>query len=287
MHIPVLKEELIEVFEPRKEEKVIDATLGAGGHAEVMLKQGVNLLGIERDSELLKKARKRLSEYPQKKLVQGNYKRIKEISKENGFNFVSYIYFDLGACLWHFKKSERGFSFHKDEPLDMRFSPDSRPTAKDILNNYSKEKLAKIFNDFGQEKFAENIASEVVAAREKSPLRTTGDLVRVIKRAVPGEYDQGRKHPARRTFQALRIVVNEELENLEQGLAAAEMLLKKEGKLAAITYHSLEDKAVKRFYQQNPRLRVLEPNFITPSQEELRKNSAARSAKLRVSQKTV
>lgn len=287
MHIPVLKKELLDIFEPQEQEKIIDATLGAGGHAEAMLKQEVNLLGIERDQELLKKAEKRLSSYSEKKLVQGNYKRIKEISRKNDFNFVSYIYFDLGACLWHFKNSKRGFSFQKDEPLDMRFNPKSQLNAKEILNNYSKERLEEILRDYGQENFAENIASEIITTRERKAFETTTDLVAAIKRAVPESYDKGRKHPARRTFQALRIAVNKEFKNLKKGLSGAEMLLEEGGKLAVISYHSLEDRIVKKFYQKNPRLNILEPQFITPTEEEIESNRAARSAKLRVAKKNI
>lgn len=285
MHIPVLKEELLERFAPQKNEKVIDATLGAGGHAEAMLEQEVKLLGIERDQELLKKAKKRLKGFAKKNLVRGNYRRIREIGKENGFNFTSYIYFDLGACLWHFKKSKRGFSFKKEEPLDMRYNSKSNLSAKEVVNNYSKERLAEILESYGDEKYAEDIASEIIKARKQELLETTTDLIKVIKAVVPKNYDKGRKHPARRTFQALRIVVNEELKNLKQGLSGAEMLLKKEGKLAVISYHSHEDRIVKKFYRENPRLEVLEPDFTTPSREEIKTNPAARSAKLRISKK--
>lgn len=290
MHVPVLKEELERWLKPCWKKRFIDATLGEGGHAQAFLKYGVYLLAIDRDPELLKKARENLSCFSNKILLGGNFGHLANIASEQGFPPAQGIYFDLGACLWHFKKSGRGFSFRKNEPLNMRYNgvkDPSKVTAEQILNNWSLERIKHIIRKYGEEPRAASIARQIIERRKIKPITTTNELVKIIKEAVGEAYKGSRIHPATKTFQALRIVVNNELDNLREGLRQAEMLLDKEGRMAAISFHSLEDRMVKNFFKDNPRLKVLTPKPVLPTEEERERNPSARSAKLRVAEQTL
>lgn len=292
MHIPVLKEKLETWLRPNCGEKFIDATLGEGGHAQAFLKYGVYLLAIDRDPELLEKTEENLACFSNKVLVCGNFCFIEKVAGKQNFSSVQGIYFDLGACLWHFKKSGRGFSFRKDEPLNMRYDGgtldlQNKLTAEKIVNRWPSEKIAHILKKYGEESRAASIAQEITETRKVRPITTTGELVEAVKEAVGGAGKREGIHPATKTFQALRIVVNNELENLRAGLKGAEMLLEKGGRMAVISFHSLEDKIVKNFFRDNPRLKILTPKPVLPPKREIERNPSARSAKLRVVEQTL
>lgn len=263
MHTPVLLHEVIEAFQPLQGKKIIDATANGGGHTNAMRQMGAEVLAIEWDPELAKRIN----------AVHDSYVNIKKIAGGEKFDGVL---FDLGFSSWHIDESGRGFSFQRDEPLDMRYSPStssgsSSETAADILNTESEEELARILKEYGDERFDGRIANAIVKAR---PLATTYDLVNAIVRVVPR---RGRIHPATRTFQALRIAVNHELENLQKGLEGAMEVVKPGGKIAVISFHSLEDRIVKKFFGKS--------KVIRAKWEEVKQNRRARSAKLRICSK--
>jgi 16S rRNA (cytosine1402-N4)-methyltransferase len=290
-HIPVLLEETVEALAVRLGGRYIDCTLGTGGHAAAILERsapGGQLLGIDADPEAIRIARERLSGYGGSVLlVNDNFVNLKSICDRYGFMPVNGVLFDLGLSTLQLDGSGRGFSFRYDEPLDMRFSPSQEITAADIVNNFPEEEVAEIIRDFGEDRFSYRIARRIVKAR---PLETTFQLAEVVERAVGGR--RGRIHPATRTFQALRIAVNEELSNLASTLEQAVSLLGFGGRIAVISYHSLEDRIVKYFMRQEgsreaPTLRVLTKKVIKPSPAEIQLNPRSRSAKLRVAEKVV
>lgn len=278
MHIPVLQKEVIEYLDPKPNENFIDCTLGEAGHAAAILeKTGPKgkLLGI--DFEIRVKSQERLI------LAKGNFANLKEIVKESKFSQVNGILFDLGLSSWHLEESGRGLSFQKNEPLDMRFDQNNQLTAERICNYWSFQEIEKILREYGQEQFSRQIAKEIIEARKFRPLKTTNRLVEIIKKATPGRFRQ-KINPATKTFQALRIAVNDELNNLKKALPEALEVLKSGGRLAVISFHSLEDKIVKDFFKQNS-LQVLIKKPITPTLEEIKNNPRSRSAKLRVAKK--
>lgn len=275
MHIPVLKEEVLKYLEPKDKENFIDCTVGQGGHAKAILEktQG-RVLGIDLDKEQIENCRKEITE--RIVLVNDNYKNLKEIVQRENFHPVNGILFDLGYSTWHIE-SDRGFTFQEDQALSMSYEGSLK--AEQIVNNYSQEELERVLKEFGQERFYRLIAKEIVKSR---PIKTTFQLVEAIRRAVPRTRE--RIHFATRTFQALRIEANQELDNLEKALPQAEEVLAKGGKLVVISFHSLEDRIVKNFLKQS-KLKILTKKPITPSLEELKANIKARSAKLRAAEK--
>lgn len=293
-HIPVLQKEVIEYLMPRPNENFIDATVGEAGITTAILKrngpQG-KVLGIELDSELYQELKTQMIS-ERLILVNDSYIKLEEIVKKYNFKQVCGILFDLGLSSFHFEKSGRGFSFKKDEVLDMRYDIRNQEylTAERIVNGYPESEIEKILKTYGGERFSRRIARKIVEIRKKTPIRTTSQLVKIILTATPHKIYQGRKiHPATRTFQALRIAVNRELENLEKTLPQTLEVLAKEGRLVVISFHSGEDKIVKNFLKENEKkglLRILTKKPITPSLEELEKNPRARSAKLRAAQKS-
>ncbi len=289
MHIPVLQKEIISFLNPRPNKNFIDATFGGGGHSKIILEKNKpygKVLAIEIDPDLFQKnniQNERLI------LVNDSYANIEDILRENSFGPVDGILFDLGMSSWHIKESKRGFSFKRDEALDMRFNPlKNILTAFEIVNYWPEEKIANVLSDFGQERFFRAIAKKIVQKRKIKPIRTTFDLVEIIKEAVGRQYQRQKIHCATRTFQALRIAVNDELNNLKRGLDSAKKALEKEGKIVVISFHSLEDRIVKNFFrnnQQSNNLKVVTKKPISPFIEEVKENPSARSAKLRVAQK--
>lgn len=282
MHVPVLLNEVLEYLDPKPGYLIIDATFGFGGHsvniAEIILPDG-KLLGIERDPSVIEKVESLPGNI---NLVHGHFGNIKHIAEENGFGRVDGILMDIGFSSYHIDESGRGFSFQKDEPLDMRYDPTSNDlTADYVLNNYSEAEIAEILWEFGEERFSRKIARNIV---EKRPVRTTFELVEVIKGSVPFWYRRSRIHPATKTFQALRIFVNQELQLLNRGLEGAEELLKPGGRLAVISFHSLEDRIIKHFFKKES-FEILTKKPVTPSGEEIGANPRSRSAKLRVAVK--
>jgi len=295
MHIPVLKSEVLKYIDPEPGRQFIDCTINGGGHAQAILERTGSkgsLLGIDLTPEFIEQLKKKKDKenWDNLKLVQGNYNQLTEIAYRNDFYPVHGILLDLGFSSNHLEEIERGFSFEKDQRLDMRYNPEQKLTAAEIINKKTKPELEELFFKFGEEKHTAKIVEEIIKARQKDPIKTTDQLVSIIKRAVPEYYQKRRLHPATKVFQALRIAVNKELQNLEEVLPQAMALLKKGGRLVIISFHSLEDQRVKRFFKEQEELgviSVLTPKPISPHDEEVQNNPRARSAKLRACQKII
>lgn len=284
MHIPVLKKEVLLYLNPKPGENFIDCTFGEGGHSLAILKNnspGGKVLGIDRTHEMIddfKEKEERLI------LRQGRFSDLREIARESGFSSVSGVLFDLGMSSWHIEESGKGFSFKKDEPLDMRYDYGSGLKASDIVNKEEFKEIKSILKDYGEERFASRIASRIIEERKRREIKTTGDLVEIIRRATPGWYHHKKIHFATKTFQALRIAVNEELEELKKGLEESLFILNKKGRIVVISFHSLEDRIVKNFFKRQSKenkVKILTKKPITATPEELRINPRSRSAKLR------
>ncbi len=288
-HRPVMLKEVLEVFGLKSPMIVVDATLGAGGHAEAMLKEVLPdgfLIGIDKDPFVIKPVWERLSKVSKNfKLYCTAFSDIDRVILKAGFKIVDRILFDLGVSMMQLKTPQRGFSFDVDGPLDMRMRR-SGITAYEVLNSFSQKELAFIFKKYGEERFANRIARHIVLARKKAPISTTLQLVKVIREALPLPLQRKMgRHPARKIFQALRIYVNNELSELETALRKSANLLKIGGKLAVISYHSLEDRITKHIFKefvQSGSFEFLTKKPIYPSSEELQSNRSARSAKMRV-----
>ena len=285
-HISVLLQEIITFLNPQKGDLIIDATVGGGGHTEELIKRGARVLGIDRDQDAIEFLQRRnLTGLTVKR---GNFAKLTEIAKSQGFEKVKGILFDLGVSSHQVDEPKRGFSFQKEGPLDMRMDTDLTVRAYDIVNNFEERRLNEILKTYGQEKFSWAISKAIASARKVKPIETTTELAQIIKNAVPKSFRGVRKsriHEATRTFQALRVVVNSELLNLEEALPQTTELLEKGGRLAVISFHSLEDGQVKRFFKQNEKLKVITPKPIGPKETETEENPRARSAKLRVAEK--
>ncbi len=289
-HEPVLKEEVLKYLEPAKGKVFIDATLGDGGHSLELLKAGSKVLGIDCYQGSLDRATRRFEEAGLNENftgVLGNFRNIETIAQQNGFTQVDGILFDLG-----FSSSELdedlGLSFTQDQPLDMRLDKSLGVTAADIVNTFPEESLAQIFFEYANERMARKFAKAIVETRNLQKLQTTRQLAELLKSVAPPGYERGRIHPATRVFQALRIVVNDEIENLKTALPQAARLLLPGGRMLVISFHSLEDKVSKEFGRAvQPALEGIEMEEVTkkpivPSEEEQEKNVRSRSAKLRV-----
>ncbi len=301
-HTPVLLQTTVELLQVRPGGRFVDCTVGTGGHAEAILQQlspSGSLLGIDADPKALEVAGRRLAHYGQAvTLVNDNFKHLENICRAHDFFPVDGILLDLGISSLQLDDRERGFSFRFDAPLDMRFGPDQSTTAARIVNSFPEEDIAALLREYGEERHSRLIARRIVAVR---PIKTTLDLVNAIER-LPG-MTSGRIHPATRTFQALRIAVNREIENLEEALSQTVRVLGKGGRLVVISYHSLEDRLVKRFMQKEsksclcppempvctcahtPSLRLVHRKAITTSETEERENPRSRSTKLRVAER--
>lgn len=262
----------------------LDLTLGLGGHAEALLAAGVDrVIGVDRDSEALSVASQRLAAYGDRfRAVQARFSDVDGIARESGFRTLDAALYDLGVSSMHLGRPERGFSYRSEGPLDMRMGHDG-PTAGDVVNSYPEEEIARVLRDYGEERFARRIAGAIARARGRKPLETTTELAAVVASAVPKR--RGGPHPARRTFQAIRIEVNRELEELAASLPQAVELLAPGGRLVVITYHSLEDRIVKRFVAGEQRLRSMSKKPLRPSAAEVARNPRARGAKLRAAEK--
>lgn len=299
-HTPVLLQEIVDYLDPTNGKKFIDATVGGGGHAIALLEAGASVLGIDRDPEAILYIQDQIrnslfdSKLAQSEqfeirnlsdliLERANFSNIGEIARRHGFIRIDGILFDLGVSSHQLENAKRGFSFQLEGPLDMRMDPNLTIKAYDIVNNFEKRRLNEIFETYGQEKFSWRIAGAICSARQIKPIQTTSELTQIIEEAVPGK--RGKIAKATRSFQALRIVVNSELLNLEQALPQTVDLLKIGGRLAIVSFHSLEDAIVKRFFKQEKRLKVLTKKPIGPKIFEIVKNSRSRSAKLRVAEK--
>ncbi|MFH1714534.1 MAG: 16S rRNA (cytosine(1402)-N(4))-methyltransferase RsmH [Candidatus Nealsonbacteria bacterium] len=288
MHISVLPKEVIFYLNPKENENFIDCTVDGGGHTLELLEKirpKGKVLGIDADSELLKTFDQKLKNQGLERrvsLVCDNFANLKEIVKKEKFLKVAGILFDLGFSSWHLENSGRGFTFKKQEPLDMRYSPQTSLTAEKILNFWSEPEIERILREYGQEKFCRQIAVEIVRQRKSNPVRTTSQLLTILKKAIPERFQHQRLHFATRTFQAMRIAVNDELGNLKKGLEAGTEILDPGGRLIVISFHSLEDKIVKNFFKEKENiLKTQTKKPIIPSQKEIKINPRSRSSKLR------
>lgn len=298
MHQPVLLKEVIDFLQPEKGKYFIDATVNGGGHAALLLERmgkDAVLLGIDRDASAIKKAEERFRTDKRFHAVVGNFSGIYDIGSRFAERFDG-ILFDLGFSSYHLEESGKGFSFLKDEPLDMRFDVTRGVTAEDIVNHWEKEKLAGILRTYGEERFANRIAHVINMERKKKVIRTTFDLVGVIKKAMPARYQRGRIHFATRTFQALRVAVNDELDAIEKGIEGAWKLIGTKGRIVMISFHSLEDRIVKTFFNnlstphKMPKWVMQEEELacyktiakkVKASSEEINENTRSRSAIMR------
>jgi len=257
---------------------VIDMTLGAGGHAEALLDSGVRrLIGVDRDPEAIELAGARLARFGER--FSALPARFSEVPAEDRVDGVLY---DLGVSSMQLDRPERGFSYRKPGPLDMRMSLEG-PSAMDLVNSLPEEELARVLFEFGEERRSRRVAAAIVRARSRAPITTTDELARVVAGALGAR--RGGPHPARRTFQALRIAVNRELEELAASLPRAAGILAPGGRIVVISYHSLEDRIVKRFLMSEPGLEILTKKPLVPSRREAERNPRARSAKLRAGQR--
>ena len=302
-HIPVLLHETIDGLNIKENGIYVDGTAGGGGHsAEILshLKDG-KLISIDQDPDAIRHVMERFKDEPNSIIVKGNFSDMKELLNSRGIYAVDGVMLDIGVSSHQLDTAPRGFSFHEEAPLDMRMSQQGE-SAYDIVNTYDYASLARIINNYGEEKFASSIAKNIVKAREQKPIETTLELAEIIKNSVPQKVRR-EGHPARKTFQALRIAVNKELDVLEKGLDDAFELLSKGGRLAVITFHSLEDRIVKQkmasFCQgctcpkefpvcvcgKKPRAKLVNRKPIIASENELELNVRSRSAKLRVCEK--
>jgi 16S rRNA (cytosine1402-N4)-methyltransferase len=288
-HLPVLVDEVTFLLRPRRGGWVVDGTIGMGGHAERLMQAAgptTRLLGIDRDPEALRRAERRLAGFGGRVVLKrGSFRQIGAFAEEAGADAAVTILFDLGLSSYQLEESRRGFSFQSDEVLDMRFDPTRGPTAADLLNSLSADELHRILSEYGDERHARRIARRIAERRRRAPLRTTGDLVAIVKEAVPRAAWSGRIHVATRTFQAVRMAVNEEAEALTEALPRAASLLERGGRLGVISFHSGEDRIVKRSFrslEQGGGFAGLRPSPIQAGLDEVKENPRARSAKLRV-----
>jgi len=288
-HEPVLLKETIENLNVKEGGKYIDATLGDGGHSLEILKRGGYVLGLDVNEKSLKRAQLRIKKEgldERFKGVLGNFKNIEKIGKENGFEKVNGIVYDLGYSSYELEELGLGLSFQTDETLDMRLSNSLGVTAADLLNSLNEKDIAKLIYEYSDEKMSRKIAREIVKTRSLKKIQTTKDLVEIINPVSYPGYERGRINPATRTFQALRIVVNDEIENLKKSLPQAARLLLPGSVIVLITFHSLEDKVAKEFSRRaRPSIKEVYEKPLRPSEEEIERNPRSRSAKLRVFRK--
>ena len=303
-HKSVLLEETVSSLNIKPDGIYVDGTLGGGGHSLEICKQLSNkgrLIGIDQDEAAIKAAGERLKEHKEKvTIIRSNYCDMKQRLGEIGIKKVDGIILDLGVSSYQLDHADRGFTYRVDAPLDMRMDQRQSVTAKDIVNGYSEMELFRIIRDYGEDRFAKNIAKHIVRARSEKPIETTSELTELIKNAIPAKVRATGGHPAKRTFQAIRIELNRELEVLENTLDDMIDLLNEDGHLSIITFHSLEDRIVKSNFRKNENPCICPSEFpvcvcvrkslgklvtrkpIFPSEEELKENSRSKSAKLRV-----
>lgn len=303
-HVSVLLEETIDSLNIKPDGIYVDGTLGGGGHSlEICKRLGSKgrLIGIDQDMDAIKAATERLKGYKDKvTIVHSNYQDIDSVLRDLSISGVDGIVLDLGVSSYQLDNVERGFTYREDTPLDMRMDQSQPMTAKDIVNEYSEQELYRVIRDYGEDSFAKNIAKHIVRARQDKPIETTGELNEIIRAAIPAKVRQGGGHPSKKTFQALRIELNKELDVLEQSIDKMIELLNPEGRLSIITFHSLEDRIVKNIFRKNMNPCICPPEFpvctcgrasmgkvitrkpIIPDEEEIEFNKRAKSSKLRV-----
>lgn len=306
-HKTVLLHEAVEGLNIKPDGIYVDCTLGGAGHTEEILKRLSNtgkVYAFDQDMIAIENAKQKLVQYGDRlEIIHSNFIHLKEELHKRGVSQVDGILYDLGVSSPQLDEPERGFSYHHDAPLDMRMDRTSPISAKEVVNEWPYEKLVRIFFQYGEEKFSKQIARQIERSREKQPIETTGQLVEIIKEAIPAPARRSGGHPAKRIFQAIRIAVNNELESFEQSLESSIELLKVGGRTAVITFHSLEDRITKTIFKKyaslpdlpkglpvipeeyQPIIKIITRKPIVPSEEELEHNNRARSAKLRIAEK--
>jgi 16S rRNA (cytosine1402-N4)-methyltransferase len=306
-HKTVLLKETVDGLNIKPEGVYVDCTLGGAGHSEYLLSklsEDGRLFAFDQDITAIKNAEEKLNQYSgQVTLIQSNFKHIQDELKSRGVHRVDGILYDLGVSSPQLDTPERGFSYQHDAPLDMRMDQNANISAYDVVNNWSYHDLIKIFFQYGEEKFSKQIARKIEAAREKRPIETTFELVELIKEGIPAPARRTGGHPAKRVFQAIRIAVNDELGVFEDSLEQSISLLKPEGRISVITFHSLEDRICKSVFKKysnlpdlppglpiipdefKPTLKLISRKPIVPSEDELEGNNRSRSAKLRIAEK--
>lgn len=305
-HVSVLLEEAVGALKVRDGGVYVDGTLGGGGHSEAILKKSPScrLVGIDRDGEAIAAAGKRLCAYSDRiTLVNSNFAAVKEVLKNLGIEKIDGAVLDLGVSSYQLDNAQRGFSYMKDAPLDMRMNQNDTKTAYEVINTYDKDRLSSIFYSYGEEKWSGRIAEFIVRRRQTAPIMTTGELAGIIKAAIPAGAREKGSHPAKRVFQAVRIEVNGELEILKNAICDFVSFLNKDGRMAVITFHSLEDRIVKQCFSElaagctcprdfpicvcgkQPAVKIVTKKPILPSREEQEANPRSKSAKLRIAQK--
>ena len=308
-HVSVLLQETVDGLNVKPDGIYVDGTLGGGGHSyEVCTRLGAkgSIIGIDQDEAAIEAASIRLKDFGEKvTIVRSNYCDMKSRLHELGIDKVDGIMLDLGVSSYQLDTAERGFSYRVDAPLDMRMDRRQEKTARDIVNTYSEMELFRIIRDYGEDKFAKNIAKHIVMEREKAPIETTGQLCEIIRHAIPMKFQKHTGHPAKRTFQAIRIELNRELEVLRDTLDEMIELLNDNGRICIITFHSLEDRIVKGIFKKNEnpctcpshfpvcvcgnvsKGKVITKKPILPGEQELEENSRSKSAKLRIFERHV
>ena len=302
-HIPIMLPQVLELLKPERGGIFVDGTLGGGGHAEAVLErlpEGSRLIGIDRDGAAIKAASERLARFGEKFMaIRGNFFDMKQLLASAGIEKIDGALMDLGVSSHQLDTPERGFSYHEEAPLDMRMDERAAFSAYDVVNGYSAEELGRVIRDYGEERFAFRVANRIVKERAAKPIETTTELAEIIKSAIPASNRREGPHPARRTFQALRIEVNGELAGLTEAIDSVESILAPKGRMAVITFHSLEDRIVKQAFKKyenpctcdprapictcgkKPTAKILTKKPIVADEQELEYNSRSRSAKLR------
>ena len=307
-HVPIMLPEVLSLLKPERGGIFVDGTLGGGGHSEGILKllpEGARLFGIDRDGDAIAAAGERLKGYKAFTPIRGNFFRMKELLGKQGVNGADGILLDLGVSSHQLDDGERGFSYSAPAKLDMRMDRSAALSAYEVVNEYPSKKLYEIIRDYGEERFASRIASAIVKSREAAPIETTLQLSQIIKDAIPAAARREGPHPAKRTFQAIRIEVNSELNGLEEAITAAARFLNPGGVIAVISFHSLEDRIVKNVFKtlenpcicpkeapvcvcgRKPEVKILTKKPLTAGEDELARNPRARSAKLRAARKLI
>ena len=308
-HKPVMLNEVIDSLKIRPEGTYVDGTLGGAGHSSQIARRlsgEGRLFGFDQDAAAIEAATRRLEPYKDRvSIIRSNYSEMRERLSELGVRSADGILLDLGVSSYQLDDAQRGFSYRADAPLDMRMDQRQKLSAREVVNGYSIEELTRVIREYGEERFARNIAKHITAEREKKPIETTGELISIIKAAIPAKAREGGGHPAKRTFQAIRIEVNRELDVLSDSLDGMIDLLADGGRICVITFHSLEDRIVKEVFRRNENPCTCPPEFpvcvcgkkskghvitrkpIIPSEEETEENPRSKSAKLRVFERTI
>lgn len=294
LHSPVLLTEIIDYLDLEPGDIIFDATLGGGGHSKEILKRILpkgKLIAVDRDPEAVSRNHVVFEEFKDSIILRNdNFSNINRIVEEEKIGNLDGVVFDLGFSSFQIDDASRGFSFMENGPLDMRYDKQNGPSAEDVVNGFGKEEIENILRDYGEERHAKLVARAVVASRKKKRIKTTGELVDIVKTAIGRKYYGQKLHPACRTFQALRIFVNGEIEALEQGVNEVFSCMNTGGRICVISFHSLEDRIVKNIFRNRARsgeALLLTKKPVQPTRDEIRINPRARSAKLRVAERTI